>query len=106
MCARNNIVLKLIGMISGNIEFEDIRVNEYVYKCGFKEYCLTIYKEHMKEWMKFIISHADFRDDDGIAQIGIQLCERLNRTGKAAVRKCRSINISSIIEKGKFEIVK
>ena len=94
---------KLISMISGNIEFDEIQVEEITEGLGFKKYCLTIYKENMKEWMKFTISNANFLNNyDSIANIEIQLCERLDKKGKV-IKKCECISIDSLMNEGKFK---
>ena len=99
----NDECKKLIDMISGNIEFDDIQVEEIAEGFGLKKYCLTICKESMKEWMKFTISNANFLNNyDSIANIEIQLCERLDKKGKV-IKKCECISIDSLMNEGKFK---
>ena len=100
----NDECKKLIDMISGNIEFNDIRVEEIAEGFGFKKYCLTICKEGMKEWMKFTISDARPLNDNSTVDIKIQLCERLTKKGNPLCKSV-TINIDSLMNEGKFESI-
>ena len=101
----NDECKKLIDMISGNIEFDDIQVEEIAEGFGLKKYCLTICKEDMKEWMKFTISDANFlNNNNSTVDIEIQLCERHFKSGNP-LRKSVTINIDSLMKEGKFESI-
>ena len=100
----NDECKKLIDMISGNIEFDDIQVEEIAEVCGLKKYCLTICKEGMKGWMKFTINDASSLNDNSTVDIEIQLCERLSKKGKV-IKKCECISIDSLMNEGKFKVI-
>ena len=98
----NDECKKLIDMISGNIEFDGIQVEEIAGVSNFKKYCLTICKEG-KEWMKFTISDASYLNGSTV-DIEIQLCERSSKKGKV-IEEFECISIDSLMNEGKFKVI-